>query len=63
MKTPYAILIGLTLIAAAIFFREPLTKPAHAWDDCATVSDVETAVNNEIIWLYNNLLPLFHQHY
>ena len=30
MKTPHAILIGLALIAAAIFFREPSVKPAHA---------------------------------
>jgi hypothetical protein len=30
MKTPTAILIGLTLIAAAIFFREPSIKPTHA---------------------------------
>ena len=30
MKTPTAILLGLALIAAAIFFREPSGKPAHA---------------------------------
>ena len=30
MKTPTAILIGLALIAAAIFFREPSVRPAHA---------------------------------
>ena len=30
MKTPYAILIGLALIAAAIFYREPSIKSAHA---------------------------------
>ena len=30
MKTPYAILIGLALIAAAIFFREPSIKSALA---------------------------------
>jgi len=30
MKTPYAILIGLALIAAAIFYREPSIKPALA---------------------------------
>ena len=30
MKTPYAILIGLALIAAAIFYREPSIKSARA---------------------------------
>ena len=30
MKTPHAILIGLSLIAAAIFFEETAVKPAHA---------------------------------
>jgi len=30
MKTPYAIVIGLALIAAAIFFREPSVPPAQA---------------------------------
>jgi hypothetical protein len=30
MKTPHAILIGLALIAAAIFFQEPPVKPAQA---------------------------------
>ena len=30
MKTPHAILIGLSLIAAAIFFKDTAVKPAHA---------------------------------
>tara|TARA_A100001037_G_scaffold949_1_gene802 strand:- start:453 stop:689 length:237 start_codon:yes stop_codon:yes gene_type:complete len=30
MKTPHAILIGLVLIAAALFFREPSVSPAQA---------------------------------
>ena len=30
MKTPHAILIGLTVIAAALFFREPSVSPAQA---------------------------------
>ena len=30
MKTPYAILIGLALIAAALFFRQPAVAPAQA---------------------------------
>ena len=30
MKTPHAILIGLSLIAAAIFFKDIMTSPAHA---------------------------------
>ena len=31
MKTPHAILIGLSLIAAAIFFKDTAVKPAHAF--------------------------------
>ena len=30
MKIPYAILIGLALIAAALFFRQPSIAPAQA---------------------------------
>jgi len=30
MKTPYAILIGLALIGAALFFRQPSVAPAQA---------------------------------
>ena len=30
MKTPYTILIGLALIAAALFFRQPSIAPAQA---------------------------------
>jgi hypothetical protein len=30
MKTPQAIIIGLALIAAAIYLGEPSVKPAHA---------------------------------
>ena len=30
MKTPHAILIGLALIAAALFFRQPSIAPAQA---------------------------------
>lgn len=30
MKTPHAILIGLALIAAALFFREPSVSTAQA---------------------------------
>ena len=30
MKTPHAILIGLALIAAALFFRVPSVLPAQA---------------------------------
>ena len=32
MKTPHAILIGLSLIAAAIFFKDTAVKPAHAFN-------------------------------
>ena len=31
MKTSHAILIGLSLIAAAIFFKDTAVKPAHAF--------------------------------
>ena len=31
MKIPHAILIGLSLIAAAIFFKDTAVKPAHAF--------------------------------
>ena len=31
MKTPHAVLIGLSLIAAAIYFKEPFVEPAHAF--------------------------------
>ena len=37
MKTPYAILIGLALIAAALFFRQPSVAPAQA----GSIGDVE----------------------
>ena len=30
MKAPHAILIGLSLIAAAIFFKDTMTPPANA---------------------------------
>ena len=30
MKTPHAILVGLSLIAAAIFFKDTAVKPAYA---------------------------------
>ena len=30
MKTPHAIVIGLSLIAAAIFFKDTMTPPANA---------------------------------
>jgi len=33
LNTPTALFIGLTLIAAAIFFREPSVKAAHAASD------------------------------
>ena len=34
MKTPYAILIGLALIAVAKFFRVPSISPASALSSC-----------------------------
>ena len=45
MKTPNAILIGLSLIAAAIFFKDTAVKPAHAYNNPATKSDVKSAIS------------------
>ena len=44
MKTPHAILIGLSLIAAAIVFKVTAVKPAHAWGAPTTKSDVKEAI-------------------
>ena len=44
LNTPSAILIGLTLIAGALFFRQPVISEAQA-SDCATRSDLEQAVS------------------
>ena len=44
MKTPHTILIGLSLIAAAIFFKDTAVKPAHAYNNPATKVDVEKAI-------------------
>ena len=44
MKTPHAILIGLSLIAAAVFFKDTGVKPAHAYNNPATPGDVEMAI-------------------
>ena len=45
MKTPHAILIGLSLIAAAIFFKDTAVNPAHAYNAPATKADVIDAIN------------------
>ena len=44
MKTPHAILIGLSLIAAAIFFNDSAVKPAYAYGNPATKADVKAAI-------------------
>ena len=45
MKTPHAILIGLSLIAAAIFFKDSPLKPARAYGDrAATYFEVKSIV-------------------
>ena len=45
MKTPHAILIGLSLIAAAIYFKDTAVKPAYAFGDRqATYNDVKSIV-------------------
>ena len=46
MKTPHAILIGLSLIAAAIFFTDTAVNPAHAYNTFAAKADVEEVVYN-----------------
>ena len=47
MKTPTAIFLGLALIAAAIFFREPPISPAHA----ATCNELWIVNSvNDIVW-------------
>ena len=40
MKTPNAILIGLSLIAAAIDFKDRAVKSAHAFGNPTTKDDV-----------------------
>ena len=45
METPQAILIGLSLIAAAIFFKDTGVNPAYAYGNPATKSDVTEAIN------------------
>jgi len=60
MKTPYAILIGLALIAAAIFFRQPSIAPAQAQFRSkaigiacsATLSDCAVLHGDKIAWVY-----------
>ena len=44
MKTPHAILIGLSLFAAAIFFKDTAVKPAHAYGSPATKAEVIKAI-------------------
>ena len=46
MKTPHAILIGLSLIAAAIFYKDTAVKPAHAYGDLMRQDDVEAAIRS-----------------
>ena len=46
MKTPHAILIGLSLIAAAILFKDTAVKPAHAYNNPATQADVKVAIRH-----------------
>ena len=48
MKTPNAVLIGLTLIAAAIYFKDTAGKPTDANDNPATKSDVKSVMRD---WL------------
>ena len=48
MKTPNAVLIGLTLIAAAIYFKDTAVKPTYANDNPATKSVVKSDMRD---WL------------
>ena len=65
MKTPYAILIGLALIAAALFFRLPAVAPAQAGligngvgiACTATLSSCAVLHGDEITWVYNAAGP------
>jgi len=43
MKTPTAILIGLTLIAGALFFRQPVISEAQA-SQCLTAPQFDRGV-------------------
>ena len=49
MKTQYAILIGLSLIAAAIYFNDTAVKPAYASSKPATKSDEDYAIADCLI--------------
>ena len=52
MKTPHAILIGLSLIAATIHLKDTAVKLAHAYINPAMQSDVKSAISdylNEVI--------------
>ena len=60
MKTPHAILIGLSLIAAAIFFKDTAVKPAHAFGGpdgitCYTQTNCWLIDGDKAyeFWLYN----------
>ena len=44
MKTPHAILIGLSLIAAAIFFKDTAVKRASAYGSSASKEEVKEAI-------------------
>ena len=44
MKTPHAILIGLSLIAAAIYFKDTAVEPAHAYGITASKEDVKNVI-------------------
>ena len=57
MKTPHAILIGLSLIAAAIYFKDTAVKPAYASGGPSGVAGFECfgdycyiVDNNHRIW-------------
>ena len=50
LNTPTAILIGLTLIAGALFFRQPVISEAQA-SDCATVYDLNNAVEKLVEYI------------
>ena len=44
MKTPHAVLIGLSLIAAGVHFKDTAVKPAYAYGSPASKEEVKEAI-------------------
>ena len=52
MKTPHAVLIGLSLIAAAIYFKEPFVKPAHAFGGPHNITCFRSPSDEHVCYLF-----------